>query len=356
MRSTLNTFAVGAAALATLADSKPLAPYRLEGMKLHRRAVTEVICGLYPSADIANNGENLRNLEDKGGDVTVSANSCNRIGCFNTSGVYVCNDNDEDITIPMSEATEQMLYLMSICIGGNSIGKDAVSGRVKVDAGWNMNVGYCNGNDSPSIPPSGYGWPGPNGTPDVQCGKEDQASCEGGNCKDGSLVIQEQTVATCQSYLGASYVGPGATLIYNTNRNIAASWSVGGWIGIDSSDLVSVAGQTGFGGGFSETTTTGSTAGISDPCGPPESANNGSFTCGMHIRPQCYEMRGTCIDASNDEEVPWANVSPMVAEDGIGVYTSETCTCSNCPDSDNEDAPAVCELQCQTECLQGNDE
>lgn len=84
MRSTFQSVALGAALLAILADSKPLAPYRLEGMSLNKRAVTEVICGLYPSADITDNGRNNKNLRDKGGMVAVSANSCNRIGCYNT--------------------------------------------------------------------------------------------------------------------------------------------------------------------------------------------------------------------------------------------------------------------------------
>lgn len=63
------------------------------------------------------------------------------------SGAYVCNDQDVDIELEMFEVTDQMSYMMGVCIGGNSIGKDNVSGRVRVDTsgGWNLNLGYCNG-------------------------------------------------------------------------------------------------------------------------------------------------------------------------------------------------------------------
>lgn len=97
------------------------------------------------------------------------------------SAVYVCNDADEDLNISMDEAMDQMQYLMSVCIGGNSIGKSAVSGRVMMDSLWNLNIGYGNCNhvwkheckrmcrmptdlnpQSPGTNPSYYsnGWPG----------------------------------------------------------------------------------------------------------------------------------------------------------------------------------------------------
>lgn len=73
-----------AATLAVLTESKPLSPYRLEGRSLQKRAVTEIICGMYPTADISDNGKNLGNLRDKGGSVAVGAHSCSRIACYNT--------------------------------------------------------------------------------------------------------------------------------------------------------------------------------------------------------------------------------------------------------------------------------
>lgn len=84
MPSSIQSNVLIAATLAGLAESKPLSPYRLEGRSLQKRAVSEIICGMYPTADISDNGKNLGNLRDKGGKVAVSAHSCSRIACYNT--------------------------------------------------------------------------------------------------------------------------------------------------------------------------------------------------------------------------------------------------------------------------------
>lgn len=74
------------------------------------------------------------------------------------SGVYVCDENDNSIEIEMSRAMIQMRYRMSVCIGGNSIGKDTVSGRVKVDTtgAGNLNIGYCNGESTREHSPDSF--------------------------------------------------------------------------------------------------------------------------------------------------------------------------------------------------------
>ncbi|KAK5170893.1 uncharacterized protein LTR77_004037 [Saxophila tyrrhenica] len=79
-------------------------------------------------------------------------------------------------------------------------------------------------------------------------------------------------------------------------------------------------------------------------CGDEDA--EGDWTCGMHIKPQCFAMTGYC-DTADLGRVPWANVVPQSAGDGVGVFTSEICTCQNCPGADQEGAP---ETECGLEC------
>ena len=73
----------------------------------------------------------------------------------------MCNDQDVDLDVPMSEVVDQISYLANVCMTKDSA-QDIGSGRVTTTDrnGYNVNVGYCNGNDAVDIPPSGYGWPG----------------------------------------------------------------------------------------------------------------------------------------------------------------------------------------------------
>jgi len=91
-------------------------------------------------------------------------------------------------------------------------------------------------------------------------------------------------------------------------KNVGTTWSVGAFLSIDTSDLAPVPVQLGFFSSFAETTTTGSSTGISDTCGADDA--EGSFTCGLHIRPQCFAMSGYC-DTDQTGRVPWVrNVLP----------------------------------------------
>ena len=123
-----------------------------------KRSVTNIACGLFSSADVDDTSENIANLKNKGGNAAVPANSCSRVGCYNTSGAYVCNDQDSDISVPLSEVSNVLNFITSTCIGSN----EAESGQAFVDTygGYNVVVAYCNGNLSPSTPPDAYTPPG----------------------------------------------------------------------------------------------------------------------------------------------------------------------------------------------------
>ncbi|KAK5165693.1 uncharacterized protein LTR77_008616 [Saxophila tyrrhenica] len=327
---TKQALALGVAAFSTLALASPVT-LNLTTEGLIKRGLSEVICGFYPSAS-----------EDLG---------------------YVCNDQDVMLFVPMNEVLDNLIYLAEVCVdyhlvdigppGGTGLmaGTNMPgSGRVRVTDrdGYNVNIGYCNGNDGDDVSPSAYGWPGPNGEPWLQCGKDGQVPCPGTGCIEGSLVVESQEAIACQDYLGAGYIGVGATYIYSSTRQVGTTWTVGGFLSIDTSDLAPVSVQADFFASFAETTTIGSSTGVGDTCGSEDA--EGDYTCGLHIRPQCYAMTGYC-DTEATGRVPWANVVPQTSSDGVGVFTSEICICENCPGFDDtidlETAPdAVCHLPC----------
>ncbi|KAK3715564.1 hypothetical protein LTR37_007052 [Vermiconidia calcicola] len=153
MHSNVQTLAVGAAVLSALVDCSPIhntiAPFSLQGRNLVKRGVTEVICGIYPSVDVYDDLGTGGRLADKGDqNVLVAANSCNRVGYWDTSGVYVCNDQSVDLNVPMSKVVELHNYMQKICLASpdGSDSQENGSGRVTTDeyGGFNVNIGYAN--------------------------------------------------------------------------------------------------------------------------------------------------------------------------------------------------------------------
>lgn len=158
----------------------------------------------------------------------------------------------------------------------------------------------------------------------------------------GSIVIESQDPVECSEYLGANYIGAGESHRPHTNnsqtsltiddrcnlhlhhrtlspipfslpiapltpspsqsRTITETWTVGGFLSIDTSDLAPVSVQAGFFSSFSKATTVGTNTGISQTCG--DEGSTGNFTCGMHIKPQCFAMAGYC-DTVETGRVPW---------------------------------------------------
>jgi hypothetical protein len=54
--------------------------------------------------------------------------------------------------------------------------------------GFNVVVGYCNGNDPPTVGPAEYPGPGPNGA-GLYCGGNQDFECDLGDCMDDTLVL-----------------------------------------------------------------------------------------------------------------------------------------------------------------------
>lgn len=54
------------------------------------------------------------NLKKKEGAAKVSAGECVRVGCFNTSGLYICNDLGEDVEIEHSTIGQMSSWLSNV--------------------------------------------------------------------------------------------------------------------------------------------------------------------------------------------------------------------------------------------------
>jgi len=346
MHSPKKSLALSAAALSTVALGSPVT-FALTPRGLVRRDLTEVTCGLYASADAPDTGsKNLVDIAQRfGQNLNVAAHTCHRIACVNTSGVYVCNDQDVDIDMPYQDTFAALDYLFKAC-GGGPGSPDGISGRVKDSqhGGFNVNIAYCNGNDAINVPPNFYEWPGPDGEPAAQCGKAGFPPCQGTECKKGSIKMEEPEEVSCGDYLGAGFVEPSAIYTYSTQQSIGTTWSVGGFLSIDTSDLAPISVQVGFFYSFAETQTFGSSTGVSVTCGSSDA--KGDFTCGLLISPACLAMKGTC-ETEDTGTVPWAVVTPKLSSTGQPQFGSEICTCDNCPDATNSAAP---EKRCGITC------
>lgn len=143
--------------------------------------------------------------------------------------------------------------------------------------GYNVNIAFCDSNDSPDTPPSAYTAPGPNGHPEIQCGGNLEEQCDGASCNEGSIVMETQEPVTCEEWLAPTYIGAGATYTYSTTRTVGTTWSVGGFLVLDTSDLAPVSVPVGFFSSFANTTTSGDTSGITSMCG--DEGAKGNWTC-----------------------------------------------------------------------------
>lgn len=287
-----------------------------------RRDVTAVTCGHYATADVYDADKNNQNLEDKDGTFPVGAGgSCNRIGCYDTSYVpnrigarwelanlcnsafYVCNDQDVDIAVTYSEAVDLAYLIAGICDPDQSA--DHWSGQIFTTnlGGYNIVVGYGNCDDPPDTKPSSYGPPndGVNGMPKFECGVVGGSDCEvdpADVCNPDTLDVTyaQSDSWPSNAFLSAGTVGAGAQFTRSSAKFLTSGWSVGGFLGIDSSDLSKVSAQAGFTGSYSESATTGTTVGTTEQCGEGIGQNGqpGNWTCGMLVTPQFTTVKGTC--------------------------------------------------------------
>lgn len=131
-------------------------------------------CGIFSTGYMRDTEWLLRNFKNKLNlDVfQVDWKTCRRVGCKNTSAVYICND-----TKSLVQATGERIYNLgwipqqNCCHQGPSsgitgkVGK-GISGQKFTGAGWNVIIGYGNCNhgetaDRPSMGPEDNPW-GPN--------------------------------------------------------------------------------------------------------------------------------------------------------------------------------------------------
>ena len=80
-----------------------------------------------------------------------------------------------------------------LCAGDVGEGHHAVNGQAFTpdQGGYNVVVGYCNGNDDPSVAPSAYTPPGPNGYA-ISCGGNDADACPVGTCDPATITVSTQ--------------------------------------------------------------------------------------------------------------------------------------------------------------------
>ncbi|KAK3710743.1 hypothetical protein LTR37_010162 [Vermiconidia calcicola] len=356
----LQSLALGVAAFSALAaasavprtspNANALAARRLQ-KRYNEHSLTSISCGLYSSADTVDTSHNIDNLNN-GNEKPIAAGTCNRIGCFNTSGVYVCNDNAEDITVTNADGSAFAGLIAGVCYNGGE-GHHPLSGQAFTSdqGGYNVVVAFCDSHDPVDTPPSAYTPPGPDGPGNVYCGGNDADACDIGTCNPDTLIVATQDNVVCDVYLGPNTIPAGDTY---TSRSIGTTWTVGGALGIDSSDLAAVAVQATFFATFAKTTTTGDISGTSAMCGGEDA--EGDFTCDLQVAPGCYRMTGTCLTSLSqlyNIRTAFDTTQPQAkADDGQGVWSSQICTCHNCCDWANPTAPEfACFEDCAT-CVQ----
>ena len=138
------------------------------GRELEKRTST-LICGNYATASYSTIGSGagglIKDLALLGGTCAVPAgqHSCSRISCRDTSAIYLCNDNENEIAPSCNDLSKYASAISNACSGSSS---SAFSGQqFNDDDVYNVVVAYGNCNDYPNVAPSDYNSPGPNGSP-----------------------------------------------------------------------------------------------------------------------------------------------------------------------------------------------
>ncbi|OIW34623.1 hypothetical protein CONLIGDRAFT_709932 [Coniochaeta ligniaria NRRL 30616] len=118
--------------------------------------VWKTFCGVFATADKRNLMEIQYDLRMAGGDCTIPARTCLRLSCWNTSGIYFCNDNDYQVTIQCAYVADFASYIGTQCCKSDFTKSKGISGQAFSALGWNVCVGYANCNhpadrDAPGI-------------------------------------------------------------------------------------------------------------------------------------------------------------------------------------------------------------
>ncbi|KAF2094622.1 hypothetical protein NA57DRAFT_80420 [Rhizodiscina lignyota] len=149
-------------------------------------------CGVFATADGDDTQTNLDRIGNNGETCTATKGTCSRIGCLNTSAIYICASQNSDF----SQSCASVVQTIGETIQGTCSASSAVqnggplSGQLFLQDGTNFVIGFGNCNDPASTPPSSYAQPGPNGAPATNCKMSATDSVDG----NGDFSIQ----SSCQ--------------------------------------------------------------------------------------------------------------------------------------------------------------
>ncbi|KAK7731817.1 hypothetical protein SLS53_008638 [Cytospora paraplurivora] len=122
-------------------------------------------CGIFANADSSDAAALVSSLggDKKKDEYSIASHGCKRVACHNTSGVYVCNDNNHKITVSGASVANAAAYINKHCCYAPSAsgrgGYPIRSGQQFTQWGWNVAVGYANCNDDVRLRPAdARGW------------------------------------------------------------------------------------------------------------------------------------------------------------------------------------------------------
>ncbi|KAJ4422610.1 hypothetical protein N0V82_002729 [Gnomoniopsis sp. IMI 355080] len=177
MKTSFINLALFVASVAASPDVSPieievrgLEPHDASGLHsrsdIHKRNGM-LYCGIMANGD----GMNLRSLyDDFGGETyTAPANGCIRAKCWNTSGVYVCNDRSTPLTVSGNEIKKHLINILDRCclLNADLSRNNGVhtNGQQFTDAlgGFNVVAGYADCKEDKYVKPTDEGGQGVNG-------------------------------------------------------------------------------------------------------------------------------------------------------------------------------------------------
>lgn len=118
-------------------------------------------CGNLPDGDRPNSLRLLNELKGSGTQYTINGGTCLRVKCWNTTGIYVCNDQRNGVTVSGQAIWERGWIIANRCCLGGIAGtwNPQINGQQFTDAqgGYNVLIGYANCNHWAGRKPSTYG-------------------------------------------------------------------------------------------------------------------------------------------------------------------------------------------------------
>ncbi|KAG8160526.1 hypothetical protein KVR01_010062 [Diaporthe batatas] len=123
-------------------------------------------CGIFGSGAI-NTAQDMyskmryKSLKDKM--FTIKPGQCDRVHCYDTTGIYVCNDGPVNVALKGEWIAKGIRCILDNCCKTEMTGfkyHNGISGQYFIKGmgqNMNINVGYGNCRDPPSIRPSNAG-------------------------------------------------------------------------------------------------------------------------------------------------------------------------------------------------------